>query len=210
MTLERLWAGWRMPYVSGTPSGGAPTAESEPESVPATSQSGVLRDGGATEEAGSSPGPAGRSDPSCVFCGIFGSGIADDRTYVVWRGSFTAAVCNAYPYAPGHVMVLPLRHISDLSELSADESSELWDATREAVAALRRAYRPGGVNMGANLGSAAGAGVPGHLHIHAVPRWHGDTNFMTAIAEARVLPESLSDSWARLRAAWGVGEVQSS
>ncbi|MDA8392719.1 MAG: HIT domain-containing protein [Actinomycetota bacterium] len=159
---------------------------------------------GVAETGAPESGVPGGADAGggCVFCRIFASGLPDDETYVVWRGSHVAALCNAYPYAPGHVMVLPIRHLAELSELSPEESAQMWEATKDAVAALQRAYRPGGVNVGANLGSAAGAGVPGHLHVHAVPRWAGDTNFMTTVAETRVLPESLGDSWERLRSAW--------
>jgi diadenosine tetraphosphate (Ap4A) HIT family hydrolase len=140
--------------------------------------------------------------PDCVFCAIFASGRPDSETYVLWRGDACAALLNAFPYTSGHLMVMPLRHIGDLDELEADESGELWEAARTAVAALRAAYSPEGVNLGANLGRAAGAGVPGHLHLHALPRWNGDTNFMTSVAETRVMPETLSATWEKLREAW--------
>src|SRR5205807_6276832 len=115
------------------------------------------------------------------------SGLPDGKSYLVWRSPLAAAILNAYPYTSGHVMVLPVRHVGELSELADDESAALWAAARAAVGALQSAYRPEGINLGANLGRAAGAGVPGHLHLHAVPRWNGDTNFMTSVAEARVL-----------------------
>jgi ATP adenylyltransferase len=99
-------------------------------------------------------------------------------------------------------MVMPIRHVRDLDELEAEESTELSGAVREAAAAVKAAYRPEGMNIGLNLGRAAGAGIPAHLHVHIVPRWIGDTNFMTSIAGVRVLPEALGDSWAKLRAAW--------
>ena len=99
-------------------------------------------------------------------------------------------------------MVLPIRHVRDLEELEPEEATELWRGVRDAVAAVKAAYQPEGLNLGLNLGRAAGAGIPAHLHVHIVPRWIGDTNFMTSIAEVRVLPETLSDSWAKLRAAW--------
>jgi ATP adenylyltransferase len=137
-----------------------------------------------------------------VLCRITAPGRDDAGAGVVWRGVGCAAVLNAYPYTSGHLMVLPTRHVGDLEALEPDESAELWEATRQAVAALNRAYRPGGINVGLNLGRAAGAGVPGHLHVHALPRWDGDTNFMTATAGVRVLPEALPDSWAKVRAAW--------
>jgi ATP adenylyltransferase len=99
-------------------------------------------------------------------------------------------------------MVLPIRHVRDLDELEPEEAVELWDGVHRAVAAVKTAYHPEGMNLGANLGRAAGAGIPAHLHAHVVPRWIGDTNFMTSVAGVRVLPESLGDSWAKLRAAW--------
>ena len=138
----------------------------------------------------------------CVFCRILESGEPDRDTYVVWRGRTCVALLNAYPYTTGHLMLLPTRHVGELEELDADESGELWSGVLDGVRALKAAYRPGGVNMGANLGRAAGAGVPGHLHVHCVPRWSGDTNFMTSVAETRVLPESLPATWEKLTSAW--------
>jgi ATP adenylyltransferase len=128
--------------------------------------------------------------------------VPDREGHVLWRGRRAAAVLNAYPYTSGHLMVLPTRHVGDLEDLEPDEAAELWDGLRQAVVALKAAYRPGGINLGANLGRAAGAGIPGHLHFHALPRWDGDTNFMTAVADVRVLPEALDDTWAKMRAAW--------
>ena len=140
-------------------------------------------------------------DEGCVLCRILASG--DDRAaHVVWRGERCAAVLNAFPYTSGHLMVMPVRHAAELEDLDTDEASELWAVVTDAVRALKAAYDPGGINIGFNLGLAAGAGVPGHLHAHALPRWSGDTNFMTAAAEARVLPESLTASHQKLEAAW--------
>ena len=145
-------------------------------------------------------GPTG--EDGCVFCRILASGEPDDATYVVWRGRTSFAVLNAFPYASGHLLVLPYRHVGALQELEGVEAGEVWDGVRAGVAAVTAAYRPDGLNVGANLGKAAGAGVPGHLHLHVVPRWSGDTNFMTSVAEARVLPEALPATWDRLRACW--------
>ena len=133
----------------------------------------------------------------CVLCRVVASG-----DYVLWTGETCAAVLNAYPYTSGHLMVLPLRHVGEVEELTADEASELWATLRAAVVALKRAYAPDGLNLGANLGRVAGAGVPGHFHMHALPRWNGDTNFMTTVAETRVLPESLGATHERLRTSW--------
>jgi len=143
------------------------------------------------------------TDGGCVFCRIAASGPPSADNGVVWRGELTLAVLNAYPYASGHLLVLPVRHVSEMTELTEDESTELWSTTRTAIAAIIAAYVPDGINMGANLGRAAGAGIPAHLHLHALPRWSGDTNFMTSVAGARVMPESLPVAWERLVSAWG-------
>jgi len=126
----------------------------------------------------------------------------DEDAYVLYRGERCSALLNAYPYTNGHLMVLPNRAIVDLDDLDEHEMAELWTVVREAVNALRRVYRCDGVNVGLNLGTAAGAGLPDHVHVHVVPRWHGDTNFMTAAATTRVLPEPLDVSWKKLREAW--------
>jgi diadenosine tetraphosphate (Ap4A) HIT family hydrolase len=122
----------------------------------------------------------------------------------VWRhlSGEVVAILNAYPYTSGHLMVMPVRHTADLETLAPGEAAALMEGLQAGVSALKAAYRPDGVNVGANLGKAAGAGVPGHLHLHALPRWTGDTNFMTTVAETRVLPEALSVSDEKLRASW--------
>ena len=140
-----------------------------------------------------------------LFERILGSGLTDEEAYVLWRGPRCAALLNAFPYTSGHLMVLPQRAVPNLEDLDGEESAELWAAVQLAVRAVRAAYVPDGVNIGANLGLAAGAGVPDHLHVHVLPRWAGDTNFTTSVAETRVLPESLGESWRRLRAAWPDG-----
>jgi len=174
MSLERLWAGWRTAYVTGAP-----------------------------VDASDDVAPSGVDDPDhCVFCRIAASGPPSVDTGVLWVGQATMVVLNAYPYASGHLMAVPLRHVRSLSELTELEGSELWMAARLGVAAQEAAYGPEGINLGANLGEAAGAGIPRHLHLHAVPRWRGDTNFMTAVADTRVLPETLASSWERLTAVW--------
>ncbi|HSO96579.1 MAG TPA: HIT domain-containing protein [Acidimicrobiia bacterium] len=136
----------------------------------------------------------------CLFCALR-DGTGDDDQ-VVARADHTFAVLNLYPYASGHLLVVPNRHVSDLEALTPDEASALMSMTQQATVSVKAAYHPDGVNLGVNLGRAAGAGVPGHLHVHVVPRWIGDTNFMTSVAEARVLPEALPRSFERLRAAW--------
>jgi len=177
VNLDHLWAGWRSSYVSSFDGGDA-----------------AVGPGGSKA--------ASDAKDACIFCAIMRSTEPDDLRHVLWTGKFAAALLNAYPYNPGHVMVLPIRHVSDLEGLESDEVAELWRGVHDAVAAVKAAYRPEGLNLGVNLGRAAGAGIPAHLHVHVVPRWIGDTNFMTSVAGARVLPETLSDSWTKLRAAW--------
>ena len=141
-------------------------------------------------------------DDGCVFCRIAAGGPPSAADGVVWRDELVLAVLNRYPYASGHLLIVPARHVGAMADLTEDESAALWRATRRAIEAVGGAYDPDGVNMGANLGRAAGAGIPGHLHLHVVPRWSGDTNFMTAVAGVRVLPQSLEDSWAALTVSW--------
>ncbi|MEO6120818.1 MAG: HIT domain-containing protein [Acidimicrobiales bacterium] len=136
-------------------------------------------------------------DDGCILCRVL-----SETGAVVWRGERCAAILNAYPYTAGHLMVVPLRHVGELEEVNGDEAVELWATVSDAVRALKSAYRPDGLNMGANLGRAGGAGVPGHFHVHLVPRWDGDTNFMTTVAEARVVPEALPVTLQRVRSAW--------
>jgi ATP adenylyltransferase len=137
-----------------------------------------------------------------LFEGIERSGLPDEQTYVLWRGDTCFALLNAFPYTNGHLMVLPKRGEPDLDGLTETEAAELWAGVRAAVTAVKAAYRCTGVNVGINLGPGSGAGVPDHLHVHVLPRWDADTNFMTTVANVRVLPESLEDSWRKLRAAW--------
>jgi len=150
------------------------------------------------DDARASEVPAGMT----LFEGILNSGLSDPESFILWRGESCFALLNAYPYTSGHVMVLPQRGVADLAQLTEAEHVELWSGVRKAVAAVQQAYRPDGINVGINIGEGSGAGVPGHLHVHVLPRWSGDTNFMTTVAEARVLPESLSDVWSRLAAVW--------
>lgn len=140
------------------------------------------------------------AEGDCLFCRLLDADPAE--ALVLARGEHAFAVMNVYPYTSGHLMVALVRHVGALSDLRHDEASALMRMMQDATLALERAYAPDGVNVGMNLGRAAGAGIPGHLHVHAVPRWAGDTNFMTAVAEARVLPEPLRTSWEKLRANW--------
>jgi len=147
-------------------------------------------------------GAAAGNEGECVFCRILASDEPDESTYVVWRGERCAAALNAFPYGSGHLMVFPRRHVGEPEDLGQAEASELWAGVTDAVRALKAAYSPDGLNLGVNLGRAAGAGIPGHFHVHALPRWNGDTNFMTTAAEVRVLPEALPVTWQKMRGAW--------
>jgi ATP adenylyltransferase len=133
----------------------------------------------------------------CIFCDA--AAARPDEGLVLFRGTACYVILNLYPYNNGHLMVVPNRHFGSLAEARAEELLELIDLTRRAEMALTEAYTPQGLNVGINLGRAAGAGVLDHLHVHLVPRWVGDTNFMTAVGGARVLPEDLRDTVTRLR-----------
>ena len=136
----------------------------------------------------------------CLFCGLLE--LEDAEAEILERADHSFTVMNAYPYTSGHVMVAPLRHVASITELDADEGAALMHAVQRATATVDIVYNPEGINVGANIGRAAGAGVPGHVHVHVLPRWNGDTNFMTSVADARVLPESLRQSYEKLLAAW--------
>jgi ATP adenylyltransferase len=153
-------------------------------------------------------GVAGRPDSrqgECLFCAL-ADGDAEDGM-VLARNDRAFAVMNAYPYTSGHLMVVPVRHAGTLAALTRAEAASVMALTQDATEAIDAAYHPEGMNVGVNIGRAGGAGIPGHLHLHALPRWSGDTNFMTAVAEVRVLPESLRTSYDKLRAAWPVPGV---
>jgi len=145
---------------------------------------------------------ARRTDEISVFTAILQSGLSDEECNIVHRGTRVFAILNAFPYSTGHTLVMPYREVPDLEDLDADEHAELWKTVTDAVIAAKAAYNPGGVNVGVNLGHPAGGSIREHLHVHVVPRWVGDGNFMTAIANTRTLPEALSDTAAKLRAAW--------
>ncbi|MDX1419850.1 MAG: HIT domain-containing protein [Rubricoccaceae bacterium] len=145
----------------------------------------------------------GRGGPD-VFARIAAAAPEDDADHlVVYRGATVFVVMNRYPYTTGHLLVLPYREVGDYEALTDAERAEMAAVTARALGWLRTALRPDGFNVGMNLGSAAGAGIPRHLHQHLVPRWHGDTNFMPALAATRVMPESLEATYRKLRAAVG-------
>jgi ATP adenylyltransferase len=185
--MDHLWTPWRYAYVTG-----ADSARPKP-GVP-----GALS--------------AWPGELHCVFCNMIAAvdyavanGMAAEEAeasiYLLERGQSCFMVLNAFPYNNGHLMIVPYRHEHSLAALPLDEVDELVRMARRAERVLQTAYQPEGLNFGLNLGKAAGAGVAEHLHLHAVPRWSGDNNFMGVLAETRILPEILNESWERLRAA---------
>lgn len=173
MPLDHLWATWRSAYVGRVV---------DSRTVPSA------------EEA------AGRSLFERILAGADEEG--DEEAGVLWRGRTCFALINLYPYTAGHLMVLPNRAVADLEDLTEDEHLELWAAVRDAVVALKAAFGCDAVNVGLNLGAAAGGSQSDHLHVHCVPRWQGDANFIAVAAETRVLPVPLDEAAERIRAAW--------
>ena len=142
----------------------------------------------------------GESSTECVFCR---AALSDDReSLIVHRGEHCFVILNRFPYTNGHVMIVPFEHASTLEGISDDAMVEMIRLARRTEKHLRELYRPDGMNMGLNIGRSAGAGVADHIHMHLLPRWFGDTNFMTVTAESRVLPEELPVTWERLRKAF--------
>jgi ATP adenylyltransferase len=185
--MDHLWTPWRYAYV--------------------TSADGATRPGVPPALA------AWPGDTGCVFCNLIASidyaieqGTPADQAEsaggLILRGRNCFICLNAYPYTSGHVMVMPYAHLDRLAKLDAATLHEMADLAQLTERALQRLYRPHGFNIGLNLGQAGGAGVAGHLHLHALPRWLGDTNFMTTIGETRVLPEDLATTWQRMREAF--------
>lgn len=138
-------------------------------------------------------------EPGCFFCAAAHTPDEDAERLVVARGRHHLLMLNRHPYSNGHLMVAPFAHLSTPREAGEEVQRELWPLVLKAQSALERAYRPHGFNLGMNLGTCAGAGVPGHYHFHVVPRWNGDTNFMTVLADTRLVPEDLETARERLR-----------
>jgi ATP adenylyltransferase len=136
-------------------------------------------------------------DDGCIFCDLPAEG-DDARTKILIRGQRAFVILNSFPYNPGHLMVAPFRHVGDLGAVETDEFAEVDALLTRSVRALEEEMEPHGFNLGMNLGRVAGAGIPGHLHWHVVPRWNGDTNFMPVVGQTRVLPELLDETYARL------------
>ena len=192
--MDHLWTPWRYAYVTG--------ADRERPKL------------GVPEELAAWPG-----ELHCVFCNMIAAadyavehGMAREQAeasiYLLERGPSCFMVLNAFPYNSGHLIVVPYRHEQSLAALPLAEADELLRMTRRTERVLQAVYQPHGMNIGLNLGKAAGAGVAEHLHLHAVPRWPADNNFMSVVAETRVLPEMLEESWRRLRAALAADTIE--
>jgi len=186
--MDRLWTPWRYNYVSRA-------GQDQRKGVPAALD-------------------AWPGDLGCVFCNLVGAvdfavagggdpAAAEQAAYLLHRGETCFLCLNAFPYSTGHVLIIPYRHTGSLAALERDEANEMMALAQTTERCLRAVYRPDGLNFGLNLGEAAGAGVASHIHMHGLPRWSGDTNFITVTAETRVLPETLEITWTRLRAALG-------
>ena len=185
--MDYLFTPWRYAYI----------ASAETDSRP-----------GVPQALAAWPGNTG-----CVFCNLLASvdyaiehGMSRDHAEsaagLVYRGRHSFVMLNAFPYTSGHVMIMPFAHLDRLALVPAEAAHELMDLAQRTERILDRLYHPDGFNFGLNIGKAAGAGVAGHLHLHAMPRWYGDTNFMTTVAESRLVPEDLSTTWNRLRQAF--------
>ncbi len=173
--MERLWAPWRLSYVSGTDeTGGGGSATPKPAST------------------------------GCIFCDKpqETGAEADTRNLIVARGETCFVILNAYPYNNGHLMVVPYRHLSHPGNLTPEENAELMATASHVTTLLDRIYRPDGYNIGMNVGGAAGAGIAAHLHLHVVPRWNGDTNFMPVVGGVKVMPETLEQTYAKIAGAF--------
>ncbi|HEY8227306.1 MAG TPA: HIT domain-containing protein [Pyrinomonadaceae bacterium] len=136
---------------------------------------------------------------TCVFCEIGNDKENDEKNFVLFRGQFNFLVLNLFPYISGHILVVPYLHLAEFDSAPKQVTDEMMDLLKRSQTALRAAYKPAGFNVGMNFGAVAGAGIVDHIHAHILPRWGGDTNFMTTISETRVLPESLETTYAKLR-----------
>ena len=137
-------------------------------------------------------------EDGCIFCNVQEKEDSAENL-IAFRGERSYVILNRYPYTSGHLMVIPFEHQPNLEELAVETRAEMMELTARSMTILRKIYNPQAFNMGANIGEAAGAGVKAHVHIHIVPRWYGDTNFMSTLGETRVLPEALEDTYERVR-----------
>ncbi len=179
MPLDQLWATWRSSYVTGDDASRRELPGPEPDTD--------------------------HDDDRSLFERILHSGQPDDETYIVHRGERCFVILNRFPYTSGHLMVLPNRAVPELEQLDPDEFAELWALVRDGVVALKSTLRCDGVNVGINLGRAAGGSQADHLHVHCVPRWVGDANFMAVAGGSQVMPVALHEVWERLREQWPTG-----
>ena len=193
--MDRLWTPWRYEYVSRTEDSSRP-------GVPA-----------ALDEWPGFSDESGRKDCDCVFCNMIAavdyaiaqgmaSEDAEKSACLLVRGASCFLCLNAFPYTTGHILIVPYRHLDSLAALPPGEAQEMITLAQRVERILREVYHPSGFNFGINLGEAGGAGIAGHIHMHALPRWIGDTNFITVTADTRVLPETLDTTWERIRQAW--------
>ncbi len=136
---------------------------------------------------------------TCVFCNISRDPADDEKNFVVYRALHNFVVLNLYPYISGHLLIVPYEHVAELDAAAKETTNELMDLTKQAQTVLRDVYKPAGFNIGMNLGAPAGAGIVGHLHVHILPRWSGDTNFMSTVAQTRVISEDLNTTYEKLR-----------
>ncbi|HYX29694.1 MAG TPA: HIT domain-containing protein [Pyrinomonadaceae bacterium] len=142
---------------------------------------------------------SGKDKPACIFCAAKENPSQDEANLVIFRGAENFIILNRYPYISGHLMIAPYAHIGNLSEASKESTDEMMELAKRCERALRQVYEPEGFNLGMNLGRVAGAGVADHIHLHMLPRWSGDTNFMSTVAGTRVLPEDLKMTYEKLR-----------
>ena len=136
---------------------------------------------------------------NCVFCSILESPASDEEKFILYRAGFNFVILNIYPYISGHLMIIPYAHLADLDAANKETTDELMDLTKRCQSALREVYNPNGFNLGMNFGKAAGAGVAEHFHMHILPRWIGDANFMTSVGETRTIPEHLRTTYEKLK-----------
>jgi len=178
--MEHLWSPWRMAYLRGTDTPG-------------------------DQPAGSSTSPIVGTHPlgstGCIFCDLPAQN-RDAENFIVRRGQSAYVILNRYPYNNGHMLVVPFTHVPSFEPLAAPVLAEIMGLINQAVATLRRMYTPDAFNIGANIGGAAGAGIADHVHMHIVPRWSGDTNFMSTVAGTRVIPEDLHDTYQQAHDLW--------
>jgi ATP adenylyltransferase len=146
-------------------------------------------------------------ETGCIFCNALAKTDSAENL-IVMRADHAFVILNKFPYTSGHIMVAPLAHKATLEELDAPTRAEMMELATHCMTTLRKLYSPHAFNMGANIGEAAGAGVPGHVHLHIVPRWNGDTNFLSVVGGVRVIPEDLPDTYLRVKTAWGSPTIQ--